>query len=50
MLRSKLETRLRGLIAFSVLALLGALVSGTPTQSPSKQSNAAVATITRFVQ
>jgi hypothetical protein len=28
MLRSKLETRLRGLVAFSVVAVTGALVSG----------------------
>jgi len=50
MLRSKLETRLRGLIAFSVIALIGALVSGTSAQPSPKKSNAAVATIIRFVQ
>jgi hypothetical protein len=37
MLRSKLETRLRGLVAFSILTVMGALVSGisarnTPTE------------------
>jgi hypothetical protein len=50
MLRYKLETRLRGLIAFSVVALLGALVSSASVESAPKQCNAAVATIARFVE
>lgn len=40
MLRYKLEARLRGLVAFSVLAVMGALVSGISAQEASPKITA----------